>query len=231
MGDGLPVNPMGVAALPADVLTSLFVLGPLGIATLGLVGATGLVARFVRGAPEARAQLKWLLASVLPAVAVTPFSFFDADQTAYSLADVLSAATLLLVPLTIGIAVLRYRLYEIDRIVSRTIGWAIVTGVLVTVFAAVVVALQAVLASVTDENTLAVAASTLVAFALFQPVRRRVQRAVDRRFDRSRYDGERVVAAFAARLRDQVDLRTLEVEVARVAIETVRPTSTAVWLR
>ena len=109
-------------------------------------------------------------------------------------------------PIVIGIAILRYRLYEIDRIISRTIGWAIVTGLLVAVFAGLVVALQAVLAPVTKENTLAVAASTLVAFALFQPLRRRVQRAVDRRFDRARYDGQRTVGAFAERLRNEVDL-------------------------
>ena len=93
--------------------------------------------------------------------------------------------------MAIGIAVLRYRLYEIDRLISRTIGWAIVTGVLVAVFAGLVVRSRPSLRPLTQENTLAVAASTLVAFALFQPLRRRVQRAVDRRFDRARYDGQR----------------------------------------
>ena len=98
-------------------------------------------------------------------------------------------------PVAIAVAVLRYRLFEIDRIISRTIGWALVTGVLVAVFVGGVIGLQALLTGVTQGETLAVAASTLVAFALFQPVRRRVQRAVDRRFDRARYDAERRVAA------------------------------------
>ena len=116
---------------------------------------------------------------------------------------------ILAMPITIGIAILRYRLYEIDRLISRTIGWALVTGILVAVFALLVVALQAALTPVTDESTLAVAASTLVAFALFQPLRRRVQRAVDRRFDRARYDGQRTTAVFADRVRNEVDLVTL----------------------
>ena len=129
-----------------------------------------------------------------------------------------------------GVAILRYRLYEIDRLVSRTIGWALVTGVLAVVFVALVVTLQAILAPVTKENTLAVAASTLIAFALFQPLRRRVQRAVDRRFDRARYDGQRTVDAFAGRLRTEVDLPTLREALAATADEAVRPSTAIVWL-
>ena len=134
-------------------------------------------------------------------------------------------------PLAIGIAVVRYRLYEIDRIISRTIGWALVTGLLVAVFIGGVLALQALLADFTQGQTLAVAASTLVAFALFQPVRRRVQRAVDRRFDRARYDGERTAAAFAERLRDEVDLVTLAAELQGTVGAAVRPTISSLWLR
>ena len=113
--------------------------------------------------------------------------------------------SLSLIPVAIGVAILRYRLYEIDRIISRTIGWAIVSGLLVAAFAGLVVLLQAALAPVTKESTLAVAASTLVAFAMFQPLRRRVQRAVDRRFDRARYDGQRLADAFGLRLQQEVD--------------------------
>ena len=107
------------------------------------------------------------------------------------------------------------------------------TGILVATFALGTIALQAVLTSVTNTQgeTLAVAASTLITLALFGPVRGRVQRAVDRRFDRARYDGERVVEAFAGRLRDQFDLDVLADEVGRVAAETVRPTMAVVWLR
>jgi hypothetical protein len=142
-----------------------------------------------------------------------------------------AAVGLLLVPVSVGIAVTRYRLYEIDRLISRTIGWALVTSVLLAVFAVVVVGLQAVLASLTQGDTLAVAASTLVASALFQPVRRRVQRAVDRRFDRARYDGERTAAAFAERLRDQVDLTELKTDIAVTVATALRPSSTELWIR
>ena len=125
----------------------------------------------------------------------------------------------------------RYRLYEIDRLISRTIGWALVTGVLVVVFAGTVVGLQALLDQVIQGETLAVAASTLVAFALFQPVRRRVQTLVDRRFDRARYDGDRTAAAFAERLRERVDLAGLEADIAGVVDVALRPTTVGVWIR
>jgi hypothetical protein len=164
---------------------------------------------------------------------VLPVSLVLTDSNP-GLANALSSVAILAMfalPIVIAIAILRYRLFEIDRIISRTIGWAAVTGVIATVFAVVVVTLQAVLASVTDENTLAVAVSTLVAFALFQPVRRRVQRAVDRRFDRSRYDGERTAAAFGERLRHEVDLTGLEADIGRTIGLALRPSSTGVWIR
>ena len=116
------------------------------------------------------------------------------------------------VPLSVGVAVLRYRLYEIDQIVSRTIGWAAVSAILVVVFAAGILATQAALSLFTSSNTLAVAVSTLAVAALFQPLRRRVQGRVDRRFNRARYDAERTVAAFSGRLRDEVDLDQLAAE-------------------
>ena len=134
-------------------------------------------------------------------------------------------------PVVIAIGVLRYRLFEIDRIVSRTIGWAIVTGLLVAVFAGLVVALQALLAPVTNENTLAVAASTLLAASLFQPLRSGVQRAVDRRFNRGRVDAQRVTDAFATHVRDNVDLVTLRERLLAAVDGTVEPSSTALWIR
>ena len=165
-------------------------------ALLGLIGLglAGQVVRYRRGTGIERLQVRWLAAAV--SVVLVGFIGLSLEQvirtTPGPLASALIAyAGILLMPIAIGIAVLRYRLYEIDRLISRTIGWAIVTGILVAVFGVLVVALQAALTPVTDESTLAVAASTLVAFALFQPLRRRVQRAVDRRFDRARYDGER----------------------------------------
>ena len=113
------------------------------------------------------------------------------------------------VPLAIVVAVLRYRLFEIDRIISRTLAYAVVTATLALVFVGVVLGLQAVLERFVGGNTIAVAASTLVVAALFQPLRRRVQAVVDRRFDRARYDAQRTADAFAAQLRDETDLETL----------------------
>ena len=145
-------------------------------------------------------------------------------------AYILAVMTYSSVPAAIAVAVLRYRLYEIDRIISRTVSWAFVTGILVVTFVALVVGLQAALDGITQGQTLAVAASTLVAFALFQPVRRRVQRAVDRRFDRARYDAEHTAAMFAERLRDEIDLETLTAELRATAAAAVRPREATVWL-
>jgi hypothetical protein len=136
-----------------------------------------------------------------------------------------------LLPVAIGIAVLRYRLYEIDRIISRTIGWALVTGLLVGAFALLVVGSSALLEPLTGGNTLAVAGSTLVVALLFAPLRARVQRTVDRRFDRSRYDGEQTLAAFGERLRAEVDLTTIRTDVLATVETSVRPTRVGLWLR
>ena len=176
--------------------------------------------------------MKWLAADVAIAAILLSLSIVltTSNPVLASTFSGFAIIAMFALPIVIGIAVLRYHLYEIDRIVSRTIGWAIVTGVLVAVFAGLVVALETVLAPITKENTLAVAASTLVAFALFQPLRRRVQRAVDRRFDRARYDGQRTIDAFAEGLRSEVDLATIRTSLATTADEAVRPVSAAVWL-
>ena len=135
-------------------------------------------------------------------------------------------------PIAIGIAVTRYRLYEIDRIISRTIGYALVTGMLVrSCSSAGCSGCRPSLRHCTRDNTIAVAASTLVVAALFQPLRRRVQRAVDRRFDRARYDGQKVVDAFGRQLRDEVDLDRLRTTLVATADDVVRPVSASVWLR
>jgi hypothetical protein len=194
-----------------------------------------LIVRFRRSSGPERAQYKWLLAALGATLAAVIFAFAvillgesDGDATWMWTPAVIAYP---MIPLSILVAIRRYRLYEIDRIVSRTIGWAIVTGVLVAVFVGLVVALQAVLAPLTEENTLVVAASTLVAASLFQPLRRRVQHGVDRRFDRARYDSERVAASFAERLRGQVDLAGVERDFARTVAEALSPATSAVWIR
>jgi hypothetical protein len=131
-------------------------------------------------------------------------------------------------PVAIGVAILKYRLYEIDRIISRTLAYAIVTGLLVGVYAGLVLLATQVLRA---SSPVAVAASTLVAAALFNPVRRRVQHAVDRRFNRARYDAERMVTAFAARLQDAVDTDAVRADLTGVVHTALEPTHVSVWLR
>ncbi|HEX2756305.1 MAG TPA: hypothetical protein VHM48_12625 [Candidatus Limnocylindrales bacterium] len=195
-------------------------------------GAIAVWLRFHRGDRVQRQQIKWLAAIVGLGAVVLPVSFIpDSSSDLSPVINTVTILTLFALPVVIGIAILRYRLYEIDRIVSRTIGWAVVTGVLGAVFVVGLVGLQAALSGVTQGGTLAVAASTLVAFVLFQPVRRRVQAIVDRRFDRSRYDAERTVGGFAERLRNEVDLGTLRTALIRTADDAVRPVNAAVWLR
>jgi hypothetical protein len=171
-----------------------------------------------------------LIAVALVAAVAFPLAFNLPDTVIGNAAFGVGLLAMLALPVAIGIAVLRYRLYEIDRIISRTIGWAIVTSGLLGVFAVLVVGLQALLDGVTQGDTLPVALSTLVAAALFQPIRRRVQHAVDRRFDRARYDGERTAAAFAERLRDEVDLEALADDLRSTVGHAVRPAAASVWL-
>jgi len=142
------------------------------------------------------------------------------------LANVISFGIIAL-PVSIGVAVLRYRLYEIDRIVSRTLAYAIVTGLLVGVYAGLVLLATQVLRF---SSPVAVAAATLAAAALFNPVRRRVQRAVDRRFNRARYDADQMIAAFAAGLQGAIDLDAVQGRLSGVVGGALEPAHVSVWL-
>lgn len=190
-----------------------------------------LVTRYRHGGTIERQQLKWfgLVAGVMAVLFI--IAILAPNEAAANTAWGLAILTLPILPIAIGVAVLRYRLYEIDRIVSRSISWTLLTGLLVVVFVAGVVGLQALLTGFTNGETIAVAASTLVAFALFQPLRRRIQRAVDRRFDRGRYSGEQLSAAFAGRLRDEVALDAVAKDLQATVDHAVRPAVQALWLR
>jgi len=239
MGSGF-ANPFGVDWWPV-ILQPLVDAIPLAVLASLLLGVAAVITRYRRGDRIVRLQIRWFvtavaivpvsLLAILIEVALRAVGGAGADAPNGLTSVLVSYAAILALPIAIGIAVTRYRLYEIDRLISRTIGWALVTGVLVAVFAVTVIGLQAALARVTQGQTLAVAASTLIAFALFQPVQRRVQRIVDRRFDRARYDGDRTAAAFAERLREQVDLAGLQADIAGVVDAALRPTSVGVWIR
>jgi hypothetical protein len=227
-------NPFGVALLEPllDFLNSpLYQLAEV-LVFVGVIASVAI--RFRRGTSIERQQLKWLIAVTAVAGIAWSGSAVASAVGATTVVTVLWISGLLALftlPVAIGIAVLRYRLYEIDRIISRTIGWALVTGLLAVVFAAGVVALQTTLGEVTQGNTIAVALSTLAVAALFQPLRRRVQLAVDRRFDRARYDAQRTVDAFAERLRDEVELDAVEADLRGTITGSVMPSSYGLWLR
>ena len=225
-------NPLGIDALAGLPHEELALLDPFGIAALALTGMGCLIARYRSGSRLVRQQLKWPLAAVVPAVVAMPLAFLQpTDGGASPAAAVLIVAIAVLMPGAITVAVTRYRLYAIDRLISRTVSWSIVTAILGVTYAALVFALQAALVGLTQGQTLAVAASTLVAFALFQPIRRRVQRVVDRRFDRNRFDAEMTAAAFAGRLRDETDLTVVTAGLVATTRAAVRPSSASVWLR
>jgi hypothetical protein len=187
-------------------------------------GVASMFVRLRRARGVERAQLRWLVWSM----ALIVVGFIVGLAGDFWLPAIVAFC---LPPVAIGIAILRYRLYEIDRLISRSISYGVVTLVLASVFVVVVLAAQAVLGPLTGSSTIAVAGSTLLVAALFQPIRRRVQRLVDRRFNRTRYDAERTVAAFAARLRDEVDLEQLRAEILATVNAAVEPVSVALWLR
>jgi hypothetical protein len=216
-------------AQPPDWANTLQLAGLLSLFLVGIASVISIVARWRHSAGLERQQLKWFTWALVPVVGVIALSAFVTYPPLVWVLVALFVTPVL--PLAIGIAVLRYRLYEIDRIVSRTLSWAIVTGLLIGVFTAGVVGLQAALAGVTQGQILAVAASTLIAAALFQPARRRVQRAVDHRFDRARYDGERAAALLADRLRYEVELDAVTGGLVEAARDALRPDGSHVWLR
>ena len=169
------------------------------------------------------------MAAEAAAPARRPYSLADAIKRRSALA--LVAVTYSALPGAIAIAVLRYHLYEIDRIISRTLSYAVVTGILVVAFGSTVLVLQAALSGFTQGATLAVAASTLLAASLLQPVRQRVQSAIDRRFDRSRYDGVRLGETFSNRLRGEVDLSAVTTALQGAVHVGLSPSRTGIWLR
>jgi hypothetical protein len=180
---------------------------------------------FKRSSGERRQQLKWLLAG--SAATLVALGLAVLLRSVPWLSDVIGVIGFLALPVSIGVAVLRYRLFDIDRIVSRTLAYAIVTGLLVGVYAGLVLLTTEVFGFRTP---VAVAASTLAAAALFTPVRRRVQRLVDQRFNRARYDAETTVAAFADRLKDAVDLDAARDDLAQTVHQALEPAHLSVWV-
>ena len=221
-------NPLAVSALrPLQVAVGIA--GGVIILISLVVAAVSLVLRYRRARGTERLQLRWLafaagLAAGLLVVALV--AGFVVGNDAVVLAAL--GAMVALLPLATGAAILRYRLYDIDRIISRTLAYGLLTVLLGGGYAAVVLGLGQLLGR---DSSLVVAGATLAVAAVFQPARRRIQALVDRRFNRRRYDAARMIEAFSARLRDEVDLDMLSVELLSVVERTVQPSQAWLWLR
>jgi hypothetical protein len=234
-------NPLGISATK-DLLSGLDdVLGNvlLGIAFLGAVSAV--VVRLRRSRGVERQQLKWfayVAVVMIAGLAVASFLSvaFDQDSGAVQVLGPIAWFTALAamgfgIPAATGVAVMRYRLYEIDVVIRRTLVYATLTAALAAAYVASVLLLQLALGRVTSGSSLAVAVSTLAVAALFQPLRTRIQAVVDRRFYRHSYDAARTLEQFSARLREQVDLDALGGELRGVVTETMQPAHVSLWLR
>ena len=228
------LNPLGVNALePVINVVYQVDVALLGVLLITSVGSV--VLRFRRSAGVERAQLRWIAAAVAATgitwVTMIVGSLILGDDPVVDVLWVSAILSISLIPIGVGVAVMRYKLYEIDRVISKSIGYALLTVVLAAVYVSLVLVGQALFSSFAGGSDLAIAASTLVVAALFLPLRARVQRVVDRRFNRRRYDTQRTLEGFGARLREQIDLGSLERDLQGVVTETMQPTHTSVWLR
>jgi hypothetical protein len=194
------------------------------------LAVASLVVRYRRADGIGRHQIRWLAAASSLAVVAFVCSIL-APPSLQDLVAGLAILALNTIPVAIGIAIVRYRLYDIDRLISRGISYGLVTVVLLVAYVVVVLVLQGPLGSVFGTQTVTVAISTLIVAGLFQPVRSRIQRAVDRRFDRARFDTERTAAAFSDRLRAELDIDAVVGDLAATASGAVRPASVTIWLR
>jgi hypothetical protein len=220
-------NPFGLAGVenPEDSRLGA-VLFPL-LGPLVLAAFASLVVRFRRSRGDERQQLKWITF----AAALLPLTFAG-DLLPDTAGNLLFAVVVSFLPVAAGVAILRYRLYEIDRLINRTLVYGLLSALLAGIYAALVLVGGELSGGVADDPpSWAVAGATLAVAALFQPARRRIQQVVDRRFDRRRYDAARTVDAFSGRLREELDLDALAAELLAVVERTVQPTAASLWLR
>jgi len=233
---GGPVGNFPAVSGPFDLLSGP-VLEVLGAVTgvlfvVGILGAlASLLARLLRASAVERAQVKLLLLASVAAIGLIVVSGIAApaglEEELGTVAWTIAGAA---PPTAIGIAILRYRLYDIDVIINRAVVYAVLTAVLVGAYAGGVLLFRTILDPVTGDNDVAIAASTLAVAALFGPARRRIQSFIDRRFYRSRYDAQKTLEAFSVRLRDEVDLDAVAKELSGVVGETFRPSFAGIWL-
>ncbi len=223
-----PLLPPGAPPL-ASILVAIGL--PLVVLSLG-AGSVSVSVRFRHARGIEREQSKWIaFAGVAYALAFGIYVAANVAGQPGTIAAALPAIAFLGLPVAIGIAILRHQLYDIDRIINRTVVYTAVTVVLATVYVASVLAFQGLLDRLVHTTQPAVAASTLLVAGLFQPVRHRLQGAIDRRFYRARYDAERIAARFGEQVRHETDIEALTVELRGTVERTVAPATTAVWIR
>jgi hypothetical protein len=223
-------NPFGVRGRLGDaILLAAKVFNSVPEAML--IAPIALVVRFRRSRGVERQQLKWLMYTAIIAFGLLLIFVLGPRGTVADLAYPAAFVWIGLLPVAIGIAITRYRLYDIDVLIRRTVIYAALSAVLLVAYIAGVGLFQTILAPITAGSGVAVAISTLAVVALFQPLRHRIQAAVDRRFYRRRYDAVRTLDSFAVRLRDEVDLDALRSELITAVGRTVQPTHASLWLR
>jgi len=226
-------NPLGVGGPFGELLLALKPFADAAVLPFVLLALAAAVVRFARSAGTERLQLKWFAsgASISMVLFVLAVVFGLSGMGVAGVVQSAAGISLALIPLGAGIAILRYRLYDIDVLINRTLVYGATSAGLLGTYVFSVLALSTLLRPLTGSSDLAVAGSTLAVVALFGPLRRRIQDAVDRRFSRSRYDAQRTVDAFATRLRDQVDLDAVRADLLGAVRDTVRPAHASVWLR
>jgi hypothetical protein len=225
------INPLGLTLLEGSPLEeggAGWLLLPLSV----VLSATSMVVRFRRAAGEERQQIKWLaLAAAFAAIGWVALTFTYTTELMVA-GQLLQLLSMLSIPLAVGVAVLKYRLYDIDVVINRTLVYGSLTVLLVLIYFGGVTATQALFRALTgQESTLAIVVSTLVIAALFNPLRRRIQSFIDRRFYRRKYDAAKTLEAFSAKLRDETDLDALSDNLVGVVRDTMQPAHVSLWLR
>jgi hypothetical protein len=227
-------NPIGVDAAGESLQTAVDFASPIVFVSL-VVGLIALLLRFRRSSGVERAQLKWPVYTAAVFVALTPGLIVlgerEVELAGVLVSDLVFNVLICSVPVAVGVAILRHRLYDIDVVINRTLVYGALTGTLAAAYLGTVLLLQLAPSPLTEDSGLAIAGSTLAVAALFRPARSGIQAAVDRRFYRRRYDAARTLEGFGARLRDEIELDALSGELRTVVANTMQPAHVSLWLR
>jgi len=228
-------NPLGVGGTAGHVVQAIDAFGEAaGAPTVFLLSLASIVVRYRRAGVSERLQIKWVAYAAAVMAVCFAISFVAGEIVPAWLSDalfILGFAAFGGIAVAAGIAILRYRLYEIDRVINRTLVYVALTALLAGTYLGLVLLFQLIFEPVTQGSDLAIAGSTLAVAALFRPARRWIQEAVDRRFYRRRYDAQRTLDAFSTRLREDVDLEALAADLRGVVRDTVQPAHVSLWLR